>query len=91
MKNGSTSLLLCHALSVVIILQDLINVKRPSWSNNNNKIDLVNARSCEFVSNDGKRFRGKSNADITQFSLPKGQFYGYLKCKIAAWWWAIKN
>ena len=48
------------------------------------KIDLVNGRSCEFVSNDGKRFRGKSNADITQFSLPKGQFYGYLKCKIAA-------
>ena len=48
------------------------------------KIDLVNGRFCEFVSNDGKRFKGKSNADITQFSLPKGQFYGYLKCKRAA-------
>ena len=48
------------------------------------KIDLVNGRSCEFVSNDGKRFKGKSNAYITQFSLPKGQFYCYLKCKRAA-------
>ena len=47
-------------------------------------LDLINARSCEFISHMGKRFKGTSRGKITQFKLPEGQFYGYLNCKRGA-------
>ncbi|WP_166420154.1 endo alpha-1,4 polygalactosaminidase [Pseudoalteromonas sp. Z1A8] len=43
-------------------------------------LDLINARSCEFVSSLGERFKGITRANVTHFNLPKGQFYGYLNC-----------
>jgi len=43
-------------------------------------LDLMNARSCEFVSNLGEHFKGVTRANVTHFNLPKGQFYGYLNC-----------
>jgi len=47
-------------------------------------LDLINARSCEFISHMGKHFKGTSRGKITQFKLPEGQFYGYLNCKRGA-------
>lgn len=43
-------------------------------------IDLINGRSCQFISHLGKRFKGISKGRLTHFKLPVGDFYGYLNC-----------
>lgn len=43
-------------------------------------LDLVNARSCQFISHMGKSYKGITRAKITHFKLPAGDFFGYLNC-----------
>ncbi|MFP3425004.1 endo alpha-1,4 polygalactosaminidase [Pseudoalteromonas sp. SIMBA_162] len=43
-------------------------------------LDLVNARSCQFISHMGKRYKGITRGKITHFKLPAGDFFGYLNC-----------
>ena len=47
-------------------------------------IDLINGRSCLFISHVGKRFKGISEGRLTHFKLPAGNFYGYLNCNKGA-------
>ncbi|MDC3211356.1 endo alpha-1,4 polygalactosaminidase [Pseudoalteromonas distincta] len=47
-------------------------------------LDLINARSCEFVSNLGERFKGINRGKLTHFKIPTGDFYGYLNCNESA-------
>ncbi|ASM50858.1 hypothetical protein PESP_a2974 [Pseudoalteromonas espejiana DSM 9414] len=48
------------------------------------KIDLKNAQRCQFISHLGKRYKGKTYAGTTQFTIPEGDFYGYLNCNVEA-------
>ena len=43
-------------------------------------LDLINARSCQFISNQGTRFKGVTRGKLTHFEIPAGNFYGYLNC-----------
>lgn len=49
------------------------------------EIELKNAQNCQFISHTGERFSGKTNNNITQFTLPAGNFYGYLNCSSGAY------
>ncbi|MEL0605591.1 MULTISPECIES: endo alpha-1,4 polygalactosaminidase [Pseudoalteromonas] len=48
------------------------------------KIELRNAQNCQFISHMGERYSGKTFGNKTQFTLPAGEFYGYLNCATRA-------